>query len=184
MSDVEYVGEDTLESIGALEDITIRRALINTEKKRKEHIEVLSFDLGDAADEDGNAQTRYCDVTVRVTDGPNADYEYKERVYCDNRIKKGSKQSSFKSQFIPWVIGLAVAVKGKTAGSQYFQGCVRSQETIVEDFVSRAMSLCGQRATCELGIEPGGAIKDANGKAIEGKFYADKQKILGWVPAN
>lgn len=186
MAEVEFAGEDDLETLGDLQDINVKRALVNVEKKRREHLEVLSIDLTNEPRGmgDDDAKGVFCDLLIRVTDGPNADYEYKERVYCDTRIKKGAKNSAFKSMFLPFVIGVALAAKGKTASESYFTGCARSKETMLEDYVARATTLCGQRFTAELGVERGGQMQDEKGNKIPDKFFDDKQRIFGFVPAN
>lgn len=186
MADIEYDGEDDLEQIGNLADVNAKRALVNVEKKKREKLQILSMDLTNEPRGEGNddASGVFVDLLVGVIGGNNDGYEYKERVYADPRIKKGKKASAFKSVFMPYMKSLVLAIKGKSHEDTFFQGVVRSRETALEDIIQRASALCGQAFIAELGVERGGAMQDEKGNKIPDKFFDDKQRIFGFVPAN
>lgn len=178
----QYDGEDdALEVLGNLRDITAPRAMVNVEKTKREVMQCTGIELTDEPKGQGNDSDNkgvFYRVSFEVMTGGNQGYEWSESWWADTRIKKGKQKSAFKSVAMPKMKGLAMAVKGAQHQDSFWQGCVQSQATQLKDVEMRAQGLCGQRFIAELGVERGSAIVGA-----PGQFYADKQAIKGFVPA-
>lgn len=183
MAEQVYESQDDLTDAGALADIQIDLPLMNQQAPRREKLQLLRLTLTNEPRGNGmvDAKGVFMTAVFSVMGGTNDGREFAVRVYCDDRVKQGGKQSAWKTFGGPFIMGLATAIHGAESAQQFYQGAVRSKQTQLEDLIGKAGTLAGQQFSADVGVERGGKSKTPNAQG-EYTTFQDKQIIKAWHP--
>lgn len=183
MADQVYESQDDLSEIGALSDIQIDLPLMNQGGPKREKLQLLHIKFTNEPKGNGSVDAKgvFFTAVFQVAGGTNDGREFAVRVYCDDRVKQGGKQSAWKTFGGPFIMGLATAIHGPEGAQQFYQGVVRSKQTQLADLIEKAGTLAGTQFSADVGVERGGKSKTPN---TQGEFttFQDKQVIKAWHP--